>query len=401
MNNNKHIKTMNCFDPEYFIINDAYQVFDKDRVLLGTMILRVYQPTCLSFVNVQGNFATIPVSEYENGDRDFVHLVPENDDNDDNVDEVDESDENDSDEDTDNQDVPKIAALIVDYRNMSSWKPIMSGDTRELEVYKALNTYTRGTRNVQIKPFYYKITILDHFKKEIHKARYEISDEPVDGFKLHPLFKSKNDIITINDFVKGARHEIMTDKSYDDFKEYINKSCVTKCESMVSIELLSALQLLALVELGPFEMNNHKTIGRGYHMIDNLYDRCGMFIDGLTYENGYIMLHGYPFTQMETDTLCGYIKYFKYCQNEDYDWLFIPETVYEKQACTTRSFCYICPKYDKDHKINNDNHVLPFALNRTWYDQKHTGMFFYSVNYDTTHSYCSIGARLMYHDYKK
>lgn len=135
-------------------------------------------------------------------------------------------------------------------------------------------------------------------------------------------------------------------------------------------------------------------------MIDNLFDRCGMFIDGLTYENGYIMLHGYPFTQMETDTLCGYIKYFKYCQNEDYDWLFIPETVYEKQECTTRSFCYICPKYDKDHKINNDNHVLPFALNRTWYDQKHTGMFFYSVNYDTTHSYCSIGARLMYHDYK-
>jgi hypothetical protein len=277
----------------------------------------------------------------------------------------------------------------------------MAGDTRELEVYKALNTYTRGTRNIQIKPFYYKITILDHFKKEIHKARYEISDEPVDGFKLHPLFKSKNDIVTINDdFIKGAYHEIMTDKSYDEFKEHINESCVNAGESMVSIELLSALQLLALVELGPVDMNNHRTIGREYHMIHNLFDRCGMFIDGLTYENGYIVLHGDPFTQMETDTLCGYIKYFKYCQNEDYDWLFIPETVYEKQECTTRPFCYICPKYDKDHKINNDVHVLPFALSRTWYDQKHTGMFFYSVNYDTTYSYCSVGARLMYHDYK-
>lgn len=393
--NNKHIKTMNCFDPEYFIINDAYQVFDKDDVLLGNMILRIYEPTCLTLTNVVGDYVNIQISEYEKGDRYFKHLIPEEDIS------VDESDENDSDEDTDNPDVPKIVVRIVDYRNMTSWNPIMSGDPSELEVYKTLNTYTRGTRNVQIKPFYYRITILDHFEKEIHKARYEISDEPVDGFKLHPLFKSKNDIITINDdFIKGEHHEIMTHKSYDEFKKYINESCVNAGESMVSIELLSALQLLALVELGPVEMNNDKTIGREYHMIHNLFDRCGMFIDGLTYENGCIMLHGYPFTQMETDTLCGYIKYFKYCQNEDYDWLFIPETVYEKPEPTTHSFCYICPKYDKEHKINNDDHVLPFALSRTWYDQRHTGMFFYSVNYDTTYSYCSVGARLMYHDYK-
>lgn len=400
MNNNKHIKNMNCFDPEYFIINDAYQVFDKDDILLGNMILRIFEPTCLTFMCGSGDYYNILISEYENGDRDFVHLVPENDDGVDEADEVDEND--DSDEDTDNQDVPKIAARVVDYRTMGSYKPIMADDTRELEVYKSLNSYNvRGTRNVQIKPFYYKISILTHVGKEIHKAKYEISDEPVDGFKLHPLFKTKNDIITIDDdFIKGKNQEIMTDTSYNEFKAYINRSYITKYQSMVSIELLSALQLLALVELGPVEMNEHRTIGREYHMIHNLFDHYGMFIDGLTYENGFIMFYGHPFTQMETETLCGYIKYFKYCQNEDYDWLFIPETVYEKEECTTRSFCYICPKYDNDHKINNDNHVLPFALGGTWYNQIHTGMFFYSVNYDTTYSSCSIGARMMYHEYK-
>ena len=399
--NNKHIKNMNCFDPEYFVIHEVYQVFGRDRVSLGNMILRIYEPTCLTFTNVYGSESNFSVSDYENGDIDFVHLVPEEEVS---VDEVNESDENDSDEDTDNHPAPKITARVVDYRDMGSYKPIMADDPSELEVYKTLNSYNvRGTRNIQIKPFYYKIIILEHGEKAIHKARYEISDEPVDGFKLHPLFKSKYDVVTINDdFIKGADQEIMTNKSYDEFKEYINESCIPKkISSMVSIELLSALQLLALVELGPVEMNDHKTIGREYHMIHNLFDRNAMYIDGLTYENGYIMLHGHPlFTQMETDTLCGYIKYFKYCQNEDYDWLFIPETVCENQENTTRSFCYICPKYDIDHKINNDNHVLPFALGGTWYDQKHTGMFFYSVNYDTTYSYCSVGARLMYHYYK-
>lgn len=98
MNDNKHIKTMNCFDPEYFIINDAYQVFGRGHVSLGNMILKTYEPTCLTFATMYGSFKEILVSDYENGDLDFVHLVPEDDDS------VDEVDENDSDEDTDNHD---------------------------------------------------------------------------------------------------------------------------------------------------------------------------------------------------------------------------------------------------------------------------------------------------------
>ena len=383
--NHKKIILTESFDTSFFVIGEAYQIYDNELDVTRNYLLNDIHGEWLTFCDEEGEPLEISLDEYKEN-YDILRMVPsselisvepvptvstepknmETNDADDGIPEIYKE--------------PFVVCREVDYEECHSH--IIHGDTKKLDVYKHLDKKTGC--GIRINRFYYRVEVLkkkSDCDSTILKARYYISDKELYGFKLHPLFEDASDVFIepdmIDDYDTG---EILVNKSYDEFVDIIKDDYFDEC-SMVSVEMMSAIQLLAIVELGPIGANA-EAVGKRYHCIKNLFNKKGTFVEGLRITGKYVYVREDGGVAFYGTPMSKFIRYFMY--SEEYDWLFLPavetDTVDNSIGCATY--------------IKNDSKYIAF-LGGYWYGGSGVGLFYWNLSSASFSSYANVGSRVM------
>ena len=214
----------------------------------------------------------------------------------------------------------------IDYKNQKTDECV----TKCIEYF-----YTERAHMTKINQFLYKVNRVKTPEEDYvtYSILYPVSEsdkrEYMDkGWKIHPMFNNKKSACYENSVVLMGKHVI--DANFDE-------------SDSITIEILSGLQLLYLIEYGLNEKDN-KTPGK---------------YAGIEYVNGQIVIsNAYTNTTNELiidddvtvkiNDVTGYISRFKYW-DEEYDWLLFPEeTSKEPTICDTS---YIGPSKTIINKI--------------------------------------------------
>lgn len=214
-----------------------------------------------------------------------------------------------------------VCHRIVDYKNQNFAEYCTTG----IEKFYEVDTESGVTI---IKQFLYKVTreiYIDRDRPDDNRDQvtYAImlpaseKDYMEKGWKIHPMFYDKKNGRYMDRVILGQKH-IM------DFTH--------RADDSITIQILSGLQLLYLVEFG-LKQNPNLSDGiyagiqyeKGFILISNAYanEKNQLVIDG---ENRSIIVH---------DGI-GYISRFTYW-NEFHDWLFLPEEI-TKNPTMTKSY---------------------------------------------------------------
>jgi hypothetical protein len=227
---------------------------------------------------------------------------------------------------------------------------MIEGDVSKLDVYNALNIKTE--HGIQIKPFWYRVDVIktengnDCLKTqhkpntEVHAAIYSITDKPLKGFKLHPLFNESKKVF-INDAFTKIYSGYNQNLSYDNYTNEIAEKDPSNTMRMVSIEMVSAIQLLGIVQYGV--MGFGSMFETAYPALYDLLKNIDTYVEGITISNGFVKIRNNKVAFYNKD-MRGYIKYFMYFPYySKYDWLFIPAKTITGTSDTTDMYARIFP----------------------------------------------------------
>ena len=198
-----------------------------------------------------------------------------------------------------------VCHRIIDYKNQKYDECLTPG----IENFYKVDTESGVT---VIKQFLYKVTC--EKDDENDQVQYEImlpvseKDKKYymdNGWKIHPMFYNKKNSCYMDRVVLGKKHAM-------DFTHNEKDS--------ITIQILSGLQLLYLIEFG---LNQNPNLGSSVYA-------------GIKYEEGYIIIsnayidkNNYLYIDDELQSIIvhgsiGYISRFMYW-SENYDWLFLPK----------------------------------------------------------------------------
>ena len=380
--NHKKIILTESFDTSFFVVGGAYQIYDNELDVTRNYLLNDIHGDWLTFCDEEGEPLEISLDEYKEN-YDILRLVPSSElISIEPVPTISAEPECMETDDADDNGIPEIykepfvVCREVDYEGCTSH--IIHGDTDRLDVYNNLDKKTR--RGVRINQFYYRVEVLkkgDDYT--IRKARYYISDKEIYGFKLHPLFEDASDVFIEPDMIdNGDTGEILVNLSYDEFIDFIKEEYDDEC-SMVSVEMMSAIQMLAIVELGAIGANA-EAVGKRYHCIRNLFNKTGTFVEGLKTSGKYVYVREDGGVAFYGNPLSEFIRYFM-C-SEEYDWLFLPavetDTVDNSIGCATY--------------IKNDGFCIAHIGD---YHGSYNGLFSWILDAGSSYSNAYIGSRVM------
>lgn len=375
VNKKKHVVQINTFDPDYFKVGKAYHVTEGDKqynMLLTDCDIETVSFVCideygdeahgyLSFNDYIDDKWTIEELVTVSNICDGLQIIA------------------DSAKDEIMKDFVDDRLMVcreVDYDNLTD--RIIFGEDKLSELMSRIFGI-----DCAIHKFYYKIENMLINNGSVCKARYYISTEKLDdSYKLHPAFIEEDQHYPLQfvstDMIKGDDNEIVTNKSFKEFKDSIHGNV-----KMWNVEIVSALQLLALVELGFKEANNENTTGKDFHGIKNLFNGKFQFVDGLTIKGDEIKVNGN--TVCKTPTIVGgYIRYFK--NLPDYDWLFIPNQTTDNDICSIG--CWVCI-------LNTTTSEYVARFGGGWASSTHAGFFYWNLYSGSFYSDESIGSRTM------
>ena len=195
----------------------------------------------------------------------------------------------------------------IDYQNRKVDKCV----TRGIEYF-----YTELTHMTKINQFLYKVDriITPDEDYVTYSILYPISESDKreymeKGWRIHPMFNNKKSACYENSVFLMKKHVI--DADFD-----IDKS------DSITIEILSGLQLLYLIEYGLNEKDN-KTPGK-YAGIEYVN---GAIVISNAYANTHNELIINDDVAVKLNDTTGYITRFKYW-NDEFDWLFFPEETF-------------------------------------------------------------------------
>lgn len=209
-----------------------------------------------------------------------------------------------------------VCHRVIDYKNQK-WDECL---TPGIE-----NFYKVESGVTVIKQFLYKVTLI---KDDVNdQVQYEIMipvsesdkrDYMNAGWKIHPMFYNKDNDCYMNSVVIKDKH--IMDFTHSE-------------EDSITIQILSGLQLLYLIEFG---LNQTPNLGSSMYA-------------GIQYEAGYIVISN-AYTDEKNQLVIddeiqsirvysdsGYISRFMYW-NENYDWLFLPKETTEMPTMTDSFF---------------------------------------------------------------
>ena len=206
---------------------------------------------------------------------------------------------------------------VIDYKNQKFDECLTTG----IENFYKVDTESGVT---VIKQFLYKVDVVEN--SEEYYVEYSIllpsseSDKKCcmdNGWKIHPMFYNKDDVCYMNSVVLSERH----------IMDFTHRE-----EDSITIQILSGLQLLYLIEFG---LNQNPNLG-------------GSMYAGIQYEDGFIVIsnaYADEKNQLVIDdeiqsilvySDCGYISRFMY--DEKYDWLFLPAETTDNPTMTDSYF---------------------------------------------------------------
>ena len=383
--NHKKIILTESFDTSFFVIGEAYQIYDNENDTTENYLLNDIHGEWISFYDKDGDVLEISLDEYKEK-YDILRMVPTGElISVEPVPTISAEPKYMETTDVDDNGIPEkykepfVVCREVDYEKCNSH--IIHGDTEKLDVYKHLDKKTWC--GIRINQFYYRVEVLkegnDH---TILKARYYISDKPLDGFKLHTLFEDASDVFIEPDMIDdGDTGEILVNKSYDEFVDIIKEDYFDEC-SMVSVEMMSAIQLLAIVELGAIGANA-EAVGKRYHCIKNLFNKKGTFVEGLKIMGKYVYVREAGGIAFYGNPLSKFIRYFM-CLPEEYDWLFLPATETDMGEKSIG-----CATY-----IKNDGTYIA-RLGGNWIDGPNDGLYSWALSYVSRDRCTDYGSRVM------
>lgn len=326
----KKIITVELLDPDFFEVGDAYNIRSNNRFYGYNHLLSDKTNSMLTFIDNDGAKINITIDEYKTKYDIKKLTLPE---------EASSKDCSDKTEQSDGQHVSLYDILndeydihiVRRYINYDTGSTTIEGDISKLDVYNALDIKTE--HGIQIKPFWYRVDVIktengiDCLKTqhkpntEVHAAIYSISDKPLKGFKLHPLFNESKKVF-INDAFTKIYSGYNKNLSYDNYTNEIAEKDPSNTMRMISIEMVSAIQLLGIVQYG---VKGRRYIFETSHPV--LYDllkNIDTYVEGITINNGFVKIRNSKVAYYNTD-MRGYIKYFMYFPYySKYDWLFIP-----------------------------------------------------------------------------
>lgn len=382
--NHKKIILTESFDTSFFVIGEAYQIYDNENDTTKNYLLNDIHGEWISFYDKDGDVLEISLDEYKEN-YDILRMVPSSElISIEPVPSISTEPKYMETNDVDDNGIPEIYKELfvvcreADYENGVSY--IIHGDTDRLDVYNNLNKETGC--GIRINRFYYRVEVLKKENSAILKARYYISDKPLEGFKLHPLFEDASDVFIEPDMIDdGDTGEILVNKSYDEFVDIIKEEYFDEC-SMVSVEMMSAIQLLAIVELGVIG-SNAEAVGKRYHCIKNLFNKKATFVEGLKIKGKYVYVREAGGVAFYGNPMSKFIRYFMYLPDE-YDWLFLP-------AVETDTYAHSigCSTY-----INNDGTYIAH-LGGYWNYGASVGLCCWGLSYASSDDSAYIGSRVM------
>ena len=333
-----------------------------------------------------------------------------------------------------------------------------------------------------------KITTIGLKGKGSVKARYYISSKPMQGFKVHPLFKKPDGTIRKNAYIgtyEGCIYDVSAtaylteDEQVGDFTattgdklssiagvrpasgltQNFTLTNVRKLAQnrgagwqMQTLKLISALQMLGIIELGTFNWQN--AIGAGitgitdnssyscasrtgstsslgnstgratstvdysgtvqtaanktaisYRGIENLWGNIWKMVEGININGDGTNGGGLPYicddetfvSDKITDnyTQCGFSapafnQYIKYFgYNEDYDWLFLTSKTGNGANATS-------PVGDYLYITTNLKAKRIAYLGGSWSNSSGAGPFYWDLNNASSHRGRNVGTRLAY-----
>ena len=390
-NKKKHVVPINVFDPDYFEVGKAYHVTEGDKQY--NILLTECDVETLTFVYVdeEGDQARgyLSINDYLDDKCnieelvtvsaicDGLHMIADS-----AKDEVMKDFANDQ----------PMVCREVDYENLTD-RIVFGEDKVDLLMNQIFGI------DGSIRKFYYKI---DNQKIgtdfSVLRARYYISLKKLDdSYKVHPAFIEnrecekqfvsedmiKNAAISTDMIKYEANNEIVTGRSFKEFKVSI-----VPTKKMWNVEIVSALQLLALVELGFKEANNENTTGKDFHGIKNLFNKYFQFVDGLTIRDNKIKVNGDTVCVVPDNINGEYIRYFRNMPPH-YDWLFIPY-----QTTKDYSNSIGCAAFISSQQARwSDDIVAYFGGN--WSGGSNAGFFYWYLNACSSDSSSDIGTRTM------
>ena len=345
----KKIITVELFDPDFFEVGDAYNLRSNNRFYGYNHLLSDKTDSMLTFIDSDGGKINITIDEYKTKYNIKRLTLPE---------EAPSKDCSGLSEQSDGYYVSLYDILAEEhdihivrrYINYDTGATMIEGDISKLDVYNALDIKTE--HGIQIKPFWYRVDVIktengtDCLKTqhkpntEVHAAIYSISDKPLKGFKLHPLFNESKKVFMNDAFTKiysGYNQNL----SYDNYTNEIAEKDPSNTMRMVSIEMVSAIQLLGIVQYGVRGIGSmFKT---SYPPLYDLLKNIDTYVEGITINNGFVKIRNNKVAFYNTD-MRGYIKYFMYFPYySKYDWLFIPAKTIRDTSDTTDMYARIFP----------------------------------------------------------
>lgn len=367
----KKIITVELFDPDFFEEGEAYIIRAENRFYGYNHLLSTKTNSMLTFIDSDGNKINITIDEYKTK-YDIKRLVMQ--------DEASSKDCSDKPEQSDGQHVSLCDILndeydihiVRRYINYDTGSTLIEGDISKLDVYNALDIKTE--HGIQIKPFWYRVDVIktengiaclknqNKPNTEVHAAIYSISDKPLKGFKLHPLFNDSKKVF-INDSFTNIYSGYNKNLSYDSYTNEIAEKDPSNTMRMISIEMISAIQLLGIVQYGI------KGIGSMFNddhpVLYDLLKNIDTYVEGITINNGYVKIRNNKVAFYHKD-MRGYIKYFMYFPYySKYDWLFIPaKTIRDVPSYTTGTFARIFPS-GNEHVVNMK--IISYSVEPTIY----------------------------------
>ena len=234
--------------------------------------------------------------------------------------------------------------------------------------------------------FWYRVEPVNVDGDMILSAKYYISDKPKEGFKLHPLFnEDDNNDVFVSSYICGYdtdKNEIVS--SYSEKRMYFTKvsdfteKLTPKGDKwdMWSIEALSAIQLLAIVEHG-LDIDQYIDYNMGtYNTIHDFGSNKDQLVYGLALtQQGEVEIQGKLTGIKYLHPLDGWVEYFTLMPDE-YDWVFLPMgSTTMKSFSAIKGRCNIQPKkesrifvttrnlFDIDMSLNvvSESNSVPFT----------------------------------------
>lgn len=228
--------------------------------------------------------------------------------------------------------IPPITKPVTEDEPVQINSPIWSRTINYLEMSTSdenndlSSLFMITDETVVISQFLYKVTRM--IDNGVDCVKYEVA-HPISvsderelmqrGFKVHPMFYD-DEFESLRDFVNIGRVKYL----YDPEDHPASDS--------LTIEIVSGMQLLYLIEFGLFKGHN-ATMYRGIIYDDGLVITSNAFVDC---DNRLVIDNKNTGITIIDEKASGYIARFVY--DEIYDWLFIPEKMSTDRTITDSTF---------------------------------------------------------------